>query len=577
MASARSVWMWRSLDSTELRDPAELPESAAAHKARIGVGPRWARLCPVTVAEVRGPLTSVKSEKGESLEIPTSLLLPWYEGLLVLDAMEQANCTEEWFQELSPCLEQERRKSKNGHLSSCQYVEKRLVQLAITGPRFVTDKGTTFSHRRPNVPGEEPPEGETRDGWFAVERLVQYLPPWEAFLHPRCGFYQDHYLVQWAPPFDEVDYSSTETGDEMRGVTWEPDECLPENLDCLRMKTKKEWTERQRDLERDRRSDRPAKVRRFNPLNVSLWEDLASPAVSHGWSELPEQIETEIQIKKGWPKKLSEYPAGYGPAEPPGFCGNECDCMEDWHLGKRCVDTGKRWIETPDRNSSTAQALTALASQKFVMRRGQVSGNHYLEATTAEHQRVDVQEVTYAAEVSRFVFAALRQVAASIPLHALQREDGKGIIRNFVTAFFQEGEPSYLPLQYKLTEGPKWLVMDATGETNFVGVPDPAGGTVRLTVLVVHMNGESDTVHCVIDPSRPHTGGSTVAALTSQTAKKVAAIRPQSLRLIVTEHLASIYNVSQDRSLEVTVARWARTMWEIAAITRTACSTHVVK
>merc|ERR1712187_813161 len=98
-------------------------------------------------------------------------------------------------------------------------------------------------------------EGENLPGAFDVKEIVEYLPPWEAFCHEKCGFYQDFYLVKWKYPYSEVDYSKTENGCTwMIGATWEPDECLPAHLDALRYAAKKAWVMKHRDeLLRERR------------------------------------------------------------------------------------------------------------------------------------------------------------------------------------------------------------------------------------------------------------------------------------------------------------------------------------
>ena len=75
---------------------------------------------------------------------------------------------------------------------------------------------------------------------FHVQTLKQYLPPWEAFAHPKCGLYQDWYLVEWLAPFDKEDYSHTENGGPSLGTTFEPDSVLHPDLDFLKLQAKNE-------------------------------------------------------------------------------------------------------------------------------------------------------------------------------------------------------------------------------------------------------------------------------------------------------------------------------------------------
>merc|ERR1719450_2072932 len=109
------------------------------------------------------------------------------------------------------------------------YVAKTLLSTAVTGPAYDGRDGRRWSHRRQPL-GVEPPADAANlpEGLYPVDRLLEYLPPWQAYHHRKCGFYQDYYLVRWGPPFSDVDYRETECGSEdVKGATWEADECLP--------------------------------------------------------------------------------------------------------------------------------------------------------------------------------------------------------------------------------------------------------------------------------------------------------------------------------------------------------------
>merc|ERR1711865_410815 len=89
------------------------------------------------------------------------------------------------------------------------------------------------------------------EGFFKIDKLCKYMPPWEAFCHPKCGYYQDFYQVQWSHPFSEIDYGQCENGcSDLIGATWEPDECLPACLDRFRVQAKRAWHTQQLELER---------------------------------------------------------------------------------------------------------------------------------------------------------------------------------------------------------------------------------------------------------------------------------------------------------------------------------------
>ena len=45
---------------------------------------------------------------------------------------------------------------------------------------------------RGNIPRARSQTGSLKSSpWIEVDRIERYLPPWEAFVHPKCGLYQD--------------------------------------------------------------------------------------------------------------------------------------------------------------------------------------------------------------------------------------------------------------------------------------------------------------------------------------------------------------------------------------------------
>merc|ERR1712203_351860 len=182
--------------------------------------------------------------------------LPFYEGLLMLEAMQESEdkpgfLPAGWLDdELRSILEKERAKFPKGKLSSTLYTEKRLLNIAVTGAHF-PDGDREWQYRREKLKTHDMSnvaEGEDAGGYWRVKELVDYMPPWEAFLSDKCGFYQEFYQVHWSHPFSVIDYTSVENG-SCTGATWEPDECLPSDLDPLRIGAKKKWIKSRRELE----------------------------------------------------------------------------------------------------------------------------------------------------------------------------------------------------------------------------------------------------------------------------------------------------------------------------------------
>lgn len=111
---------------------------------------------------------------------------------------------------------------------------------------------------------------------------------------------------------------------------------------------------------------------------------LLTPTAMHRWA--PASI----------PK---DYPKGFAVAFPPGFCWNECDCMDD-QRPQRPWETRKAWLEDVQRAQAAVRALSAFAEQaQFVRRRGQVSKMFYFE--TAQGAFTDQTHALAAMDLSR--------------------------------------------------------------------------------------------------------------------------------------------------------------------------------
>lgn len=274
------AWLWQPIEGLGVpltRDPAALPtrHPEAVKSLRDGFrGPKFARLVPVQVLKVKAPAALVQ-EKGQDVRaVPAGLTIPWYEGLLLLSELEAtpvgSSSGAMWHREHSAILQRERAAYSNHLLSSANYVKVSLLTTAATGPKVVDVTGREWNHRRNLQADASTPleDGNDAGGLWRVREVAEYLPPWVAFCHPKCGTYQDYYLIRWAQPYSEVDYGATETGwQEGVGATWEPDECLPTHCDGLRLAAKRRWlaAQQQREIKaaeefRQRRSAEVAAV-----------------------------------------------------------------------------------------------------------------------------------------------------------------------------------------------------------------------------------------------------------------------------------------------------------------------------
>merc|ERR1719330_2139065 len=214
------------------------------------------------------------------------MILPWYEGLLLLEELEaplgkSGRLQAAWLDNnLKTVLEQAR--GKRRRLNSSGYIEERLLDTSATGARFVDDTDQEWHYRRKNVKTGETaqlPDSKDGEGVFGFKEILGYLPPWEAFTNEKCGFYQDFYLVKWQYPFSEVDYSSVENGcPSVQGATWEPDECLPAFLDPLRLAAKRAWVKQRRELEAPLLREQPVAAVAAAPPPVKKERSSDAPA-----------------------------------------------------------------------------------------------------------------------------------------------------------------------------------------------------------------------------------------------------------------------------------------------------------
>eukprot|EP00747_Dinoflagellata_sp_TGD_P031210 gnl/TRDRNA2_/TRDRNA2_135128_c0_seq2.p1 gnl/TRDRNA2_/TRDRNA2_135128_c0~~gnl/TRDRNA2_/TRDRNA2_135128_c0_seq2.p1 ORF type:complete len:576 (+),score=108.84 gnl/TRDRNA2_/TRDRNA2_135128_c0_seq2:62-1789(+) len=269
------AWLWGPATGSEAlpRRPEALPDGYfQASEAWFpdlgsgGRGPGFAKIVPVTVRKTAthlGVQFALVREEGadgrrEPYQVRGDAMIPWYEGCLLLEAMETApRSNVDWHRSLSSILGRERSKAKDREtaLSAAAYVKRALMGVAVTGSKYKDEAGKEWNFRRDlqevtqavcQAEVEEAP-GDN----FGVREVAGYLPPWEAFCHPRCGIYQDFYLIRWAARFAAVDYKDTENGAEEPGATWEPDECLPPHLDGMRIAAKRRWLAKQTRKEED--------------------------------------------------------------------------------------------------------------------------------------------------------------------------------------------------------------------------------------------------------------------------------------------------------------------------------------
>jgi len=623
MSAQSQVWVWRPAASEKdaaLEHPSDVPfDDEVLSKVRFVDqvrGPRLARISPASLLQTKGTQVLI-AEHGATREVPKSAILPWYEGLLLLEELEvqgESGRQAAWCSdELKTVLEQERSKFRNNQLSSALYTEKRLITTAVTGTRFVDADDKEWTYRRENLRGDDKlslglGEGEEGGGFFKIRDIIGYLPPWEAFCSEKCGFYQDFYQVRWDFPHSEVDYSRVENGSAATvGATWEPDECIPAHLDPLRVAAKRAWIKKRREREQrivdektraqaapKRRAEPEAtpasakrpppeaqkapevvKKARFRRDGAPLERDLFRAARGHDF--VPGDIEKTFGgVRTGWPKKPEEYPKGFGCAEPPGFCWEGCDCMDD-QRPQRPWETNKGWLEDPTRNAAANTAIDALSAQtRFVRRRGQVTKMCFFE--TPQTVLPNQVHARAALDLANAVERAVMSVLKAMPLPGIAASQE---VRAHIPArvlLFEDLD--YEPLRFEASlpgggELPRWLGVDPDdGRLSAEGAPQ-VSQPLQLKVEFLHAEGIVGAVPCGILPAGPEVWKDITPPVALRFADASACPLERGTRDALQEHFSTVFDFQGGVAREQTLGEWLEAMSRILRMLRSAAVSNV--
>jgi len=643
-------WLWFRADNEQeiLSDAASLPEDFEASLQDNAWGPWSSRLLPLlrsAVLEEDGSWTATVKNVATQAEttckgLHSNTMIPGLEGWLVLDFLQRQQHAPVWSRQLMNGLEKAKRSMPGGRLSAAEYVEGNLLNVSVTGAAVEDSEGKRWDYRRsPLRTWEVPSSGVEGDGYYKVREVKKYLPPWEAWAHPKCRLYQDFYLVEWDAPYDTVDYSATENGPQngditpQPGLTWEPDDCLPDSLDYLRISAKRQWVRLQKEKEaklnvangvpkalpvpmfvtayphaidegagrsRPRPSKAPSsavngsssapesaqpavddgvpqppqKRQRYNPLQQVLFPDLWQPAISHAWGW---QLESDAEhlIKEGWPKSLSEYPNGYGPAWPPGHCFADCTCMEDWHLGRGADRT---WINGDQQRCDDAKAAVSSFPDKVgdMRTRGQVTKNWYFEKFNPYLFRTQQEVDNW--KIQRVIETAFHSIANKIPVEVLAQEEGSQVFQ-WLAPVFLANDPDWGPVEamnYRLETGPVGLQLNPVNG-NAILKPGELPFAGEVQIVLQHFTKDNEKMKCTLVRAGEIPYVDDDQKQCSKTVVGLSHGFPEgSLRTIYEERLSILYDFQAHVPLDVPLVVWLRVMSEIFRTARTASVCSVV-
>ena len=620
--ATNSVWVWCAVEADRdvpFQHPANVPVDdealAKLHFVDKVRGPRFARISPATLLQAKGN-TALIAERGATREVPKPFVLPWYEGLLLLEEIERSAGQDGHIQaawvdpSLRAILDQERGRFRSGQLNGALYAEKRLATIAVTGSHFVDGDNRAWSYRRENLRSDEKAvfeEGTDDNDLFKMKEILGYLPPWEAFCHERCGFYQDFYQVRWEYPFSEIDYSEFENGCVgATGATWEPDECLSAHLDPLRIAAKRAWIKTKREqgqkgppLKRQRSetdaadesqgaaarvSEEPANgravprvLRRKRRDGMPLDRDLMRSAHAHDFA--PGDYEKKLAgIRSGWPKTPAEYPEGYGVASPPGFCRESCDCMDDQRT-QRAWEMHKVWLEETVRSEAARNAIEVFSQNtRFVRRRGLVSKICYFE-TASGWNNGEQAHAKAALDLAKLAEKAIGEVLGRLPVHAL-REVGAPLHLPALACLREEHD--YDPVVFDAVAGtggslPPWLRVDFdSGRVTAAAQAPSSFPPTQVRVELSHAEGAATAMLCTVTAEQ--LGGSS-APWTRATGAIAQAFGDSNLhrsaRAALQERFSELYDFKDQAARIRTVNEWLDTMSVIVRMLRSTAVANI--
>lgn len=610
------VWVWSPAgdSNNDFQHPSEIPldlESAKVRWMQNRRGPRLARISRADLLQTKGSMHLI-AENGATREVPKFMVLPWYEGLLLLDTLVEATrdnavLKAEWLDdELLKLLEQERVKYKS--LKGPLYMEKKLVNTAITGASFFDKDEREHHYRRENVKGDDMAglvEGVGTEELYKIKEVIGYLPPWEAFCNEKCGFYQDFYLVRWDHPFSEVDYSKVENGcSTTAGSTWEPDECLPPQLDPLRVASKQAWIRRQRDVENKkavaRRTAPPSpegakrprteafkaeppppktktKLAQFRRDGKALEADMFRLSEGHDFDFGDMEDKNLANVRTGWPKAPQDYPPGYRVANPPGFCWEGCDCMDDQRV-QHAWEVTKAWLEDRERTRKAKVCIDNLTQQVTMLRRrGEVRKMHYFEALT--EKMPDMTHARAAIDLAGRIARRIADALQAMPLGSLSANSSGPPVTIPAVAFLTE-EHDALPLRYEAADPlPGWLRLDEeTGALRVSSAPDFIE-EVTFTVKLHLTEGCKGKAQCTVIPPLPAGSRAPWSACTGNIMAHFnnldACLLDRHARSVLSERLADIWDFQQRAPREVSLAKWLHVIATVMRMLRSTAVAHI--
>jgi hypothetical protein len=280
-------------------------------------------LLPVVMVKRNGQeLHEVKTDDRKIHKVMTIQLVRWNLGLLIISALRK--------QKLHKNKQLAKTWARALHWFDNKEHVAQDIELAIVARAEIKRKLLDFERRAETNPQPAGPgplqQLSDNAGRLVFSHIAAYQPPWQSFV--SHGLYLDLYQV--VRPDKGVSSSDATTPCSI----WTPVGCLGPCLERHCAEAMRAWLD-QRTV--------------------------------HKWAKKPAKHKNAVR------RAAEEYPDGYCPCQPPGFCSQACNCMDDarpqesWELRKRWLEDEPGWGEREEHVSQALRRLVADNEAEYVV------------------------------------------------------------------------------------------------------------------------------------------------------------------------------------------------------------------
>jgi len=142
----------------------------------------------------------------------------------------------------------------------------------------------------------------------------------------------------------------------------------------------------------------------------------------------------------------------------------------------------------------------------------------------------------------------------------------------------------YMPMTFTLGAAPKWIqVSKQTGDVRVVESSLPKfdqgqGKMIPVEMFLSNFRSDSAVLNCLIDVLRPDSyGDNTLLTWTQQLAQQVSSVSPETLRFLLREIMAPVYDFAAAKPREgIIFGLWVEVVSKATALARAFSVAHAL-